>query len=157
MPVNYLVIEALQRLAHYHGESLTVECPTGSGKYLTLWQVAAELSRRLIALFTADPEGHRPANAPPPPAPGEPHFREHITFYEYFHGDTGEGLGARTQTGWTALVAKLLEQSRLLAELTPRAVLAPPATSPPPPSTPATTTSPPPQERGRAESAARSP
>jgi Glycosyl hydrolase family 63 C-terminal domain len=113
MPVNYLVIEALQRLAHYHGESFTVECPTGSGKYLTLWQVAAELSRRLIGLFTCDLDGHRPANGRAHPLQSSPHMRDHITFFEYFHGDTGEGLGARAQTGWTALVAKLLEQSRL--------------------------------------------
>ncbi len=105
-PVNYLVIEALQRLAHYHGESLTIECPTGSGKMLPIWDVAAELSRRLISLFTMDANGLRPANGPRS-------LGDHVTFFEYFHGDTGEGLGARAQTGWTALVAKLLEQSRL--------------------------------------------
>jgi hypothetical protein len=113
MPVNYLVIEALQRLAHYHGESLKVECPTGSGRWMTLWEVAAELSRRLIGLFTADPHGRRAANGARHALQASPHFRDHVTFYEYFHGDTGEGLGARAQTGWTALVAKLLEQSRL--------------------------------------------
>jgi hypothetical protein len=113
MPVNYLVIEALQRLAHYYGESLKIECPTGSGRYKTLWEVAAELSRRLIALFTAGQGGVRPANAARHPLQRDEHFRDHVTFYEYFHGDTGEGLGARAQTGWTALVAKLLEQSRL--------------------------------------------
>jgi hypothetical protein len=113
MPVNYLVIEALQRMAHYHGESFRVECPTGSGKHLTLWQVAAELSRRLITLFTADAEGHRASNGKAHALQASPHMRDHVTFYEYFHGDTGEGLGARAQTGWTALVAKLLEQSRL--------------------------------------------
>jgi hypothetical protein len=113
MPVNYLVIEALQRAAHYYGESLKIECPTGSGRWLTLWEVAAELSRRLIALFTAGPQGVRPANGSRHPLQRDPFFRDHVTFYEYFHGDTGEGLGARAQTGWTALVAKLLEQSRL--------------------------------------------
>jgi hypothetical protein len=113
LPVNYLVIEALQRLAHYHGETMKIECPTGSGRYMPLWEVAAELSRRLIALFCADAEGRRPANGPHHPLTDGLHFRQHITFYEYFNGDTGEGLGARTQTGWTALVAKLLEQSRL--------------------------------------------
>jgi Glycosyl hydrolase family 63 C-terminal domain len=105
-PVNYLVIEALQRLAHYHGESLKLECPTGSGRTLPIWEVSAELSRRLISLFTLDAKGLRPANGPRS-------LGDHVTFYEYFHGDTGEGLGARAQTGWTALVAKLLEQSRL--------------------------------------------
>jgi hypothetical protein len=113
MPVNYLVIEALQRLAHYYGETLKIECPTGSGNTLTLWEVAAELSRRLIALFTAADGEVRPANAARHPLQRDPQFRDHVTFYEYFHGDTGEGLGARAQTGWTALVAKLLEQSRL--------------------------------------------
>jgi hypothetical protein len=113
MPVNYLVIEALQRLAHYYGESMKVECPTGSGKFLTLWEVSAELSRRLIGLFTADGEGHRAANGKRHALQASPHFRGHVTFYEYFNGDTGEGLGARAQTGWTSLVAKLLEQSRL--------------------------------------------
>jgi len=105
-PVNYLVIEALQRLAHYHGESLKIECPSGSGRMLPIWEVSAELSRRLISLFTLDTKGLRPANGPRS-------LGDHVTFYEYFHGDTGEGLGARAQTGWTALVAKLLEQSRL--------------------------------------------
>jgi hypothetical protein len=112
-PVNYLVIESLQRLHHYYGESFKVECPTGSGKWMTLWEVAAELSRRLISLFTVGGDGRRPAHGFHPMAQGDPHFKDHVTFYEYFDGDTGEGLGARTQTGWTALVAKLLEQSRL--------------------------------------------
>jgi hypothetical protein len=113
MPVNYLIIEALQRLAHYHGETLKIECPTGSGTYLPIWEVASELSRRLIRLFTADEQGRRPTNGARHPLQRHPHFAEHVTFFEYFHGDTGEGLGARAQTGWTALVAKLLEQSRL--------------------------------------------
>jgi hypothetical protein len=113
MPVNYLVIEALQRLAHYYGESMKVECPTGSGQYLTLWEVSAELSRRLIALFTVGPGGARPANGVRWEHARAAGSGDHVTFFEYFHGDTGEGLGARAQTGWTALVAKLLEQSRL--------------------------------------------
>ncbi|MGO9835958.1 MAG: MGH1-like glycoside hydrolase domain-containing protein [Polyangiaceae bacterium] len=112
-PVNYLVIESLQRLAHYYGESLRVECPTGSGKQMTLSEVSIELSRRLIGLFLVGPDGRRPAHGPREIVQHDPRFRDLVTFYEYFHGDTGEGLGARTQTGWTALVAKLLEQSRL--------------------------------------------
>jgi hypothetical protein len=115
-PVNYLVIESLQRLAHYYGDSLRVECPTGSGRSMTLWEVSTELSRRLIALFLVGPDGQRPAHGAKQIVQSDPHFRELVTFYEYFHGDTGEGLGARTQTGWTALVAKLLEQSRLWRE-----------------------------------------
>ena len=113
MPVNYLVIESLQRLHHYYGKSLTVECPTGSGRMMTLWEVASELSRRLIALFAVGADGRRPGHGPRALVQNDPHFKDHLSFYEYFNGDTGEGLGARTQTGWTALVAKLLEQSRL--------------------------------------------
>jgi len=113
LPVNYLVIESLQRLAHYYGDSFVVECPTGSGKYMNLWQVAAELSRRLIALFLVGPDGRRPTHGAREILQRDPHFKDHVTFFEYFHGDSGAGLGARAQTGWTALVAKLLEQSRL--------------------------------------------
>jgi hypothetical protein len=113
MPVNYLVIESLQRLHHYYGGSFRVECPTGSGRMMTLWEVASELSRRLIALFTVGPDGRRPGHGSRDIVQRDPHFKDHLSFYEYFNGDTGEGLGARTQTGWTALVAKLLEQSRL--------------------------------------------
>ncbi len=113
MPVNYLVIESLQRLHHYYGDSFRVECPTGSGHFMTLWEVSAELSRRLIALFAVGADGRRPGHGPREKVQRDPHFKDHLSFYEYFNGDTGEGLGARTQTGWTALVAKLLEQSRL--------------------------------------------
>jgi hypothetical protein len=113
LPVNYLVIEALQKLHHYYGDSLRVECPTGSGRLMTLWEVAGELSSRLIGLFRRGPDGQRPAHGNRQVLRDDPHFKENISFFEYFHGETGEGLGARTQTGWTALVAKLLEQRRL--------------------------------------------
>jgi hypothetical protein len=116
LPVNYLVIESLQRLAHYYGETMKVECPTGSGQMLTLWEVAAELSRRLIRLFAAGPDGRRPVHGSRDLLQNDPMFKDHIAFYEFFHGDTGEGLGARAQTGWTALVAKLLDQSRLWSD-----------------------------------------
>jgi hypothetical protein len=116
LPVNYLAIEALQRLHHYYGDSFRVEAPTGSGRMVTLWEVATELSRRIIALFLTGADGRRPADGPMRPALQDPNFRDHVTFFEYFHGDTGAGLGARAQTGWTALVAKLLEQSRLWKE-----------------------------------------
>jgi hypothetical protein len=111
LPVNYLAIESLQRFHYYYGDGLRVECPTGSGRWMSLWEVSAELSRRLIGLFRRGPDGWRPADGPDRAV--EPCAAEHVTFYEYFHGDSGRGLGARTQTGWTALVAKLLEQSRL--------------------------------------------
>ena len=113
LPVNFLLIESLQRLHHYYGDSFRVECPTGSGRRMTLGEVASELSRRVISLFLMGADGRRPTHGASQLFQNDPYFREHVTFFEYFHGDTGEGLGARAQTGWTALVAKLLEQSRL--------------------------------------------
>jgi hypothetical protein len=112
-PVNYLLIESLQKYHHYYGDDLRVECPTGSGHMMTLWEVAAELSARLTKLFLRGPDGRRPADGPSEAAKSDPAFKDFVTFYEYFHGDTGEGLGASHQTGWTALVAKLLQQSPL--------------------------------------------
>jgi hypothetical protein len=112
-PVNYLLVEALQRYHHYYGDELKVECPTGSGKWMTLWEVGVELSRRMTSLFLRGADGRRPAHGAPSVLQADPHFRDHVLFFEYFHGDTGAGLGASHQTGWTALVAKLLQQSRL--------------------------------------------
>lgn len=110
-PVNYLLIEALQRFHFYYGDGLKVECPTGSGQELTLWEVAEELSRRLTRLFLRAPDGKRPVYGNDSTFQTDPHWHDHILFYEYFHGDTGKGLGASHQTGWTALVAKLIQQS----------------------------------------------
>jgi hypothetical protein len=110
-PVNYLLIESLQRFHHYLGEDFKVEFPTGSGQWLDLWEVAAELSQRLSALFLRGSDGRRASFGPHPKFHQDPHFRDHLLFYEYFHGDTGAGLGANHQTGWTALVAKLLTQN----------------------------------------------
>jgi hypothetical protein len=104
-PLNYLLIESLQKFHHYLGDEYKVECPTGSGKMMTLWEVAAEISRRLARLFLKDENGRRPVHG------DDQRFGDSILFYEYFHGDTGKGLGASHQTGWTALVAKLLQQS----------------------------------------------
>jgi len=109
-PVNYLIIEALQRYYHYYGDGLKVECPTGSGRMLTLWQVATELSDRLTRLFLRRPDGTRPASGAAKGHQQDPHWGDLILFHEYFDGDTGVGLGASHQTGWTALVAKLLQQ-----------------------------------------------
>jgi hypothetical protein len=109
-PVNYLLVEALQRFHHYFGNSVTVECPTGSGRMLTLGEVATELSRRLTRIFLRQ-EGHRPVFGDNHLFQQDPHWRDLILFHEYFHGDTGSGVGASHQTGWTALVAKLLQQS----------------------------------------------
>jgi hypothetical protein len=109
-PINYLLIEALQKFHHYYGDDFKVECPTGSGQYLTLDGVANELSRRLIALFTRNAEGQRPFNGHNAYFQNDPHWRDLILFYEYFHGDNGRGIGASHQTGWTGLVAKLIQQ-----------------------------------------------
>ena len=110
-PMNYLLIESLQRFHHYLGRDFKVEFPTGSGRDLTLWDVAAELSRRLSGIFTRDAGGRRPVNTGVEKFQSDPEWRNYILFYEYFHGDTGAGLGASHQTGWTGLVAKLLLQS----------------------------------------------
>jgi hypothetical protein len=104
-PVNYLMIEALQKYHHYYGDGFRIECPTGSGRYMNLWEVASELSRRLVTTFLPGTEtGRRPADL-------DARFPDLVTFYEYFHGEDGSGLGATHQTGWTALVAKLIQQS----------------------------------------------
>jgi hypothetical protein len=108
MPVNYLIIESLQKYHYYYGDDFKVECPTGSGRLLTLDQVAAELSRRLARLFLLDANGRRPYWGDDPRR-SDPLFRDHLEFFEYFHGDDGRGLGAAHQTGWTGLVAKLLQ------------------------------------------------
>jgi hypothetical protein len=110
-PVNYLIIESLQKFHHYLGTDFKVECPTGSGQMMTLWEVAAEISRRLNNIFLRNEEGRRPVNGGVEKFQSDPHWRDYILFYEYFHGDNGAGIGASHQTGWTALVAKLLQQS----------------------------------------------
>ncbi|GIX07436.1 MAG: hypothetical protein KatS3mg115_1839 [Candidatus Poribacteria bacterium] len=104
------MIRALRKYAAYFGRSLRCEFPVGSGVYLTLDQIAEELSRRLIRLFLRDETGRRPALGEEPLFQEDPHWRDSLLFYEYFHGETGQGLGASHQTGWTALVAKLLDE-----------------------------------------------
>jgi hypothetical protein len=110
-PVNYLLIESLQKFHHYLGDEFKVECPTGSGNFVTLWEVATELSQRLSAIFLRNGEGRRPVHGGVEKFQTNPHWRDLILFYEYFHGDNGAGIGASHQTGWTGLVAKLLQQS----------------------------------------------
>ncbi len=110
-PINYLIIESLQKFHHYYGDSLKVECPTGSGQLMTLGQVATELSKRLMRLFLRNPDGRRPCYGGLYQFQRDPHWRDLILFHEYFHGDNGAGLGASHQTGWTGLVAKLIQQS----------------------------------------------
>jgi hypothetical protein len=110
-PINFLIVEALQKFHHYFGDDYKVECPTGSGRMLTLWQVSEELSRRLANIFLEDQHGRRAVFRETERFQRDPNWRDLIPFHEYFHGDTGAGVGASHQTGWTALVAKLLQQS----------------------------------------------
>ena len=110
-PVNYLLIESLQKFHHYLGDDFKVECPTGSGQYMTLWEVSQELSRRLTRIFLEDGRRTRPVHGSQAQYRDDPHWRDLVLFYEYFHGDDGSGVGASHQTGWTGLVAKLLQQS----------------------------------------------
>ncbi len=109
-PVNYLMVESLQKFHHYYGDGVQVELPTGSGQMGNLGQAAAELSRRLLTIFLLDEHGRRPFYGRVDLFQNDPHWRDYLLFYEYFHGDNGTGLGASHQTGWTALVAKLLQQ-----------------------------------------------
>jgi hypothetical protein len=110
-PINYLLIEALQKFDHYYGDSFTIEYPTGSGRLMTLGDVATDLSRRLSSIFLEDGNGRRPVFGAVERFQSDPNWHDCIPFHEYFHGDTGAGVGASHQTGWTALVAKLLQQS----------------------------------------------
>ncbi|HYG80834.1 MAG TPA: hypothetical protein VD861_10620, partial [Pyrinomonadaceae bacterium] len=110
-PVNFLIIEALQKFHHYLGDSFLVECPTGSGRMLTLWEVAAEISRRLSHIFLRGRDERRPVYGQIEKFQTDPHWRDLVLFHEYFHGDDGAGIGASHQTGWTGLVAKLMQQS----------------------------------------------
>jgi hypothetical protein len=109
MPVNYLIIESLQKFHHYYGNDFKIECPTGSGKFMTIGEVADELSRRLAKLFLKGADGQRPVLKYHSKLATDPHFKDYVLFHEYFHGDTGRGVGASHQTGWSGLVAKLLQ------------------------------------------------
>jgi hypothetical protein len=110
-PVNVLLIESLQKFHHYLGDDFKVECPTGSGIYMNLWQVAAEISKRLTRLFLRGEDGRRPVYGKNELYHSDPHWRDLILFYEFFNGDDGSGAGASHQTGWTGVVAKLMQQS----------------------------------------------
>jgi hypothetical protein len=109
-PPNYLLIEALQKFDHYYGDSLQVEFPTGSGKMMTLWEVSQQLEKRLSTLFLKDETGSRPAFGDTAVFQIDENWRELLLFNEYFDGDTGRGIGACHQTGWTGLIAKILQQ-----------------------------------------------
>ena len=110
-PLNFLVIESLQKFDYYFGEELKVEFPTGSGKLLTLWEVSLELSRRLVGIYAQDENGRRAVYGGTERFQTDPHWRDYLLFHEYFHGDNGAGVGASHQTGWTGLIAKLIQQS----------------------------------------------
>ena len=103
MPVNVLLIRGLLNLYQFYGDDFKVECPTGSGKYMTLFEVAKEIGRRLSAFFFAMRTANGPSMAEPAKFQDDPHWKDYILFYEYFHGDNGAGLGASHQTGWTGI------------------------------------------------------
>ena len=109
-PVNYLIIESLQKFHRYYGDSFKVECPANSGNYYSLWEVAAEIERRLIHIFLKNERDQRPVFGNSAKFQNDPYWQNHVLFFEYFHGDHGSGVGASHQTGWTGLVAKLIQQ-----------------------------------------------
>ena len=111
-PMNFLIIESLQKFHHYYGDDFKIECPTGSGTFITIDQVAAELTTRLVRIFLQNSEGARQVNALYPRFQEDEYFRDYVPFYEYFDGDTGRGAGASHQTGWTGIIAKLLQPRR---------------------------------------------
>ncbi len=111
-PVNFLLVEALERYAHFYGDALQVECPTGSGRLLGLGEVADELNARLTRIFLRNGNGERPCHGGDARFAADPHWRDLVLFHEYFHGDTGRGVGASHQTGWTALAVRCLEELR---------------------------------------------
>ncbi len=109
MPVNALIIRALLQYYSYYGNHFTIECPTGSGRLMTLYEVAEEIARRLAGIFLKDGDGRRPVYGGTAKFQDDPHWKDLILFYEYFHGDNGAGLGASHQTGWTGVVARMMQ------------------------------------------------
>jgi hypothetical protein len=107
--VNALLIRALLSFYLYYGDNFKIECPTGSGQMLNLFEVSQEIAQRLTRIFLRDEHGKRPVYGGAEKFQSDPHWRDHLLFYEYFHGDNGAGLGASHQTGWTGLVAKLIQ------------------------------------------------
>ncbi len=109
LPVNLLIIRSLMSMYQYYGNDFKVECPTGSGKLMTLFEVSQEISNRLIRIFGRGEDGRRPVYGATEKFQSDPHWRDLILFYEYFHGDNGAGIGASHQTGWTGTVARLIQ------------------------------------------------
>ena len=120
VPVNALIIRALLSFYAYYGDNFTIECPTGSGRLMNLFEVARDIAERLARIFLRDGSGRRPVYGGTTKFQEDPHWRDHLLFYEYFHGDNGAGLGASHQTGWTGVVAKLIQ---LFGVLDPRRLL----------------------------------
>jgi hypothetical protein len=120
MPVNGLIVRGLMQMYPFYGPDFKVECPTGSGKYMTLFEVAKEIARRLSSMFLRDANGNRPVYGGTKKFQDDPYWKDYILFYEYFHGDNGAGLGASHQTGWTGTIARLLD---LFARITPEGTL----------------------------------
>jgi hypothetical protein len=116
MPVNFILLRAIYQLYAYYGDEFKVECPTGSGNYMTLFEVAQELSNRLTRLFLPDENGRRPVYGGSEKFQTDPYWKDYILFYEYFHGDNGAGIGASHQTGWTGLIARAIQA---MGDLTP--------------------------------------
>jgi hypothetical protein len=110
MPINFLLIESLQKFAHFYGDSFLVEFPTRSGQWINLWDSSLQLQKRLVGIFRRDGQGRRASNGDVELFQNDPHWRDLILFNEYFHGDNGRGVGASHQTGWTAVVAKMINQ-----------------------------------------------
>src|SRR4029077_4749693 len=120
LPMNILIIRGLLNFYAFYGKNFTIECPTGSGRDMTLLEVAQEIARRIGRIFLRDEQGGRPVHGGSKKFQGDRHWRDLILFYEYFHGDNGAGIGASHQTGWTGLVAPLMH---LFGHLTPEDVL----------------------------------
>jgi hypothetical protein len=114
MPVNVMIVRALLNFYLYYGDNFKIECPTGSGKMMNLFEVSMEISNRLSSIFTRNEEGKRPVYGGMDKFQHDPNWRDYILFYEYFHGDNGAGLGASHQTGWTGLVAKIIQLCELM-------------------------------------------
>ncbi len=109
-PLNFLLLESLQKFHYFLGDEFKIEHPTGSGQKMSIWDVTSDLSHRLIKIFLKDEKGRRPVYGGIEKFQTDPHWKDYILFHEYFHGDNGAGLGASCQTGWTAVVAKMIHQ-----------------------------------------------
>jgi hypothetical protein len=120
-PINALIVRALLHLYEYYGDAFTVECPTGSGRQMNLYEVSCELASRLTSTFLRGPDGRRPVFGAVETFQRDPHWRDLLLFYEYFHGDNGAGIGASHQTGWTGIVGRLIQ---LFGDMSPAALLA---------------------------------